>query len=95
MTLPPVTDARDADTLDLSGFSPAELRRRLRHVCVLIGAAELPTDQREQILRRARGHLGGTLQKLDRLIAEVGSAPKPLDEQLTERHETARIEPSP
>jgi hypothetical protein len=53
--------------LDLSGFAPAEIRRRLRHACVLLGAAELPTDQREQILRRARGHLGGTVRKLDRL----------------------------
>ena len=95
MTPPPMKDARDVDTLDLSGFAPAELRRRLRHACVLLGAAELPTEQREQILRRARGHLGGTLHKLDRLIAEISGAPLSLDEQLTERHEPARIEPSP
>lgn len=86
---------RDADPFDLSGFAPAELRRRLRHACVLLGAAELPTDQREQILRRARGHLGGTLYKLDRLIAEVGGVPVLMEEQLTERQEPARIEPSP
>jgi hypothetical protein len=95
MTPPPMKDARDVDTLDLSGFAPAELRRRLRHACVLLGAAEVPTEQREQILRRARGHLGGTLHKLDRLIAEISGAPLSLDEQLTERHEPARIEPSP
>lgn len=95
MTQPRMSDTRDVDTVDLSGFAPAELRRRLRHACVLLGAAEVPTEQREQILRRARGHLGGTLRKLDRLIAEVGGAPVPMDEQLTERHEPARIEPSP
>lgn len=95
MPQPPMNDARDLTPVDLSGFAPAELRRRLRHACVLLGAAELPTEQREQILRRAHGHLGGTLHKLDRLIAEVMGAPVPLDEQLTERHEPARIEPSP
>jgi hypothetical protein len=95
MPPPPMRDPRDADTADLSGFAPAEIRRRLRHACVLLGAAELPTDQREQLLRRARGHLGGTVRKLDRLIAEVTGAPLPLDEQLTERHDPARIEPSP
>jgi hypothetical protein len=95
MPPPPMSDPRDVDTADLSGFAPAEIRRRLRHACVLLGAAELPTEQREQILRRARGHLGGTVHKLDRLIAEVTGAPLSLDEQLTERHEPARIEPSP
>lgn len=95
MTPPTVTDARTADTLDLSGFAPAELRRRLRHACVLLGAADVPTEQREQLLRRARGHIGGTLHKLDRLIAEVAGAPVPMDEQLTERLEPARIDPSP
>ena len=95
MTKPRMSDISDVDTVDLSGFAPAELRRRLRHACVLLGAAEVPTEQREQILRRARGHLGGTLRKLDQLIAEVGGAPVPMDEQLTERHEAARIDPSP
>lgn len=83
------------DPMDLSGFSPTELRRRLRHACVLLGAAEVPTPHREQLLRRARGHIDGTLNKLDRLIAEVSCAPAPMDEQLTERHEPVRIEPSP
>lgn len=95
MSQPPMPDPRDVDTSDLSGFAPAEIRRRLRHACVLIGAAEASTEQQEQLLRRARGHLGGTLRKLDRLLTEVASAPVPLDELLTERHETARIEPSP
>jgi hypothetical protein len=95
MKPPTMMDTRDVDPAEPSGFAPAELQRRLRHAAVLIGAAELPTQQREQILRRARGHLGGTLHKLDRLIAEVSGAPVPMDEQLTERHEPARIEPSP
>jgi hypothetical protein len=90
-----MNDPSDVATAELTGFAPAEMRRRLRHACVFLGAAELPTEQREQILRRARGHLGGTLRKLDRLIAEVTGAPLSLDEQLTERHEPARIEPSP
>lgn len=90
-----MNDTSDVAAAELTGFAPAELRRRLRHACVLLGAAELPTEQRAQILRRARGHLGGTLHKLDRLIAEVTGAPLPFDEQLTERHEPARIEPSP
>lgn len=95
MTQPTMIDTRDVNPAELSGFAPAELRRRLRHACVLLGAAELPTAQREQILRRARGHLGGTLHKLDRLIAEVIGSPVPMHEQLTERHEPARIEPVP
>ena len=92
----PVTfDTSDLATSELSGFAPSEIRRRLRHACVLVGAAEPATEQREQILRRARGHLAGTMHKLDRLIAELTSAPVPLDEQLTERHDQRRIEPSP
>lgn len=95
MNPPPMNDTREVAPAELSGFAPAELRRRLRHACVLLGAAELPTEQREQLLRRVRGHLGGTLRKLDRLIAEVTGALLPLDEQLTERHEAPRIERSP
>lgn len=93
MNLPTMIDTSHVDPAELTGFAPAELRRRLRHAAVLLGAAELPTDQREQILRRVRGHIGGTLHKLDRLIAEVSGAPVPMDEQLTERHEPVRIEP--
>jgi hypothetical protein len=64
-------DARDVDTLDLSGFAPAELRRRLRHACVLLGAAEVPTEQREQILRRARApNPGGSLRNPQREVRE-------------------------
>lgn len=92
----PVTfDTNDVTPSELSGFAPSEIRRRLRHACVLVGAAEPSTDQREQILRRARGHLAGTILKLDRLISEMASTRVPLDEQLTERHEHRRIEPSP
>ncbi len=84
------------DTIDLSGHSPAEVCRRLRHAAVLISAAELPTEQREAMLRRARGSLAGTMAKLDRLIAEVSAAPASgMEDQLTERHETARITPLP
>ena len=95
MNPPKMIDTSDVDPAELTGFAPAEIRRRLRSASVLIGAAELPTRQREEILRRARGHLGGTLRKLDRLIAEVCGAPVAFDEQLTERHEPARIEPFP
>ena len=85
--------ASTPDPLDLSIVSPADLRRRLRQVSVLLGAAERPVPQREAILRRARHHLSGTLRRLDALIAEL--PPMTLDEQLTERHEGARIEPIP
>ena len=95
MNPPPMLDTTTIPSTELTGFAPSELRRRLRHACVLLGAAEQPTSQREQILRRVRGHLGGTMQKLDRLIADVTTAPIPMDDQLTERHQAARIDPSP
>jgi len=84
------------DPIEFSGHSPAEVCRRLRHAAVLISAAELPTDQREAMLRRARGSLAGTIAKLDRLIAELSATPSvTMDDQLTERHQPARIEPVP
>lgn len=83
------------DPIDMSGHAPPELRRRLRQASVLLGAAELPTSQREAILRRVRHHLSGTLRKLDDLIAMLAAAPVSLDDQLTERHEGAKITPSP
>jgi len=90
------TDAADVDaSIELTGVAPAELRRRLRHASVLLGAAELPTMQRETILRRARHHLSGTLRRLDDLIAHVAATPLPFDEQLTERHQSASIDPIP
>lgn len=85
-----------ADSLEFSGHSPAEVCRRLRHASVLISAAELATSQREAVLRRARGSLAGTMARLDRLIAEVSASPDAaMDDQLTERHQTARIDPLP
>lgn len=86
--------ASDA-SIDLTGVAPAELRRRLRHASMLLGAAERPTIEREMILRRARHHLSGTLRHLDALIARVEAAPLPFDDQLTERHGSARIDPIP
>ena len=84
------------DLMEFSSHSPAEVCRRLRHASVLVSAAELPSRQREAVLRRARGSLAGTMAKLDRLIAEVSAAPDgAMDDQLTERHRTARIEPLP
>ena len=58
-------------------------------------AAELATQQREAMLRRARHHLSGTLRRLDELITTVAATPIPFDDQLTERHEGARIDPIP
>lgn len=85
------------DPLEFAGHSPAELARRLRNAAMLMTSAELPTDERESILRRARGAVSGTLEKLDRLIAEVNTASQRRStlEQLTETRETARIEPLP
>lgn len=83
------------DPIDMSGHAPTDLRRRLRQASVLLGAAELPTRQREAILRRVRHHLSGTLRKLDDLIATLAATPVSLDDQLTERHESARIQPVP
>ncbi len=78
-----------------SGHTPAEVCRRLRHASVLISSADHPGGQREAVLLRARNLLSGTLRKLDQLIAEVSAAPVSLDEQLTERRATDRIDPFP
>lgn len=90
------TDVADVDaSIELTGVAPAELRRRLRHASVLLGAAEMTTIEQVMILRRARHHLSGTLRRLDDLIARVEAAPLPFDEQLTERHQSASIDPIP
>lgn len=80
----------DAD-LPLCTNSPAELRRRLRSVSMLLGAAEQTPRDQLAVLLRARGHLAGTLHKLDRLVAELRSTPSALDTELTEPHRKDRI----
>ena len=81
---------RDADLVLLAN-SPAELRRRLRSVSVLLGAAEHAPREQLAVLLRARGHLAGTLDKLDRLVAEVRAVPDALDGELTEPFPRERI----
>ncbi len=81
---------RDADLALLSN-SPAELRRRLRSVSVLLGAAEHAPREQLAVLLRARGHLAGTLDKLDRLVAEVRGVPDAVDAELTEPFPRERI----
>lgn len=75
----------------------AEVRRRLRHASVLLAAAELPADRDQQlvVLLRARGHLAGTIHKLEQLVADLRQVPEAFDDQLTERHMSDRIEPIP
>jgi hypothetical protein len=80
----------DAD-LDLCTNSPAELRRRLRSVSMLLGAVEQTPCDQLAVLLRARGHLAGTLHKLDRLVAEVRNVPGHVDSELTEPYATERI----
>lgn len=80
----------DAD-LALCTHSPAELRRRLRSVSVLLGAAEHAPREQLAVLLRARGHLAGTLDKLDRLVAEMRNVPDAVDGELTEPFPRDRI----
>ena len=87
--------AATVESFEFAGYSPAELRRRLREASVLLSAAETPTREREQVLRRACGHLRGTIRKLERLIGEVAARPDALDDLLTERHDATRIRHSP
>ncbi|MBE7451461.1 MAG: hypothetical protein HS111_21950 [Kofleriaceae bacterium] len=88
-----MTEHVDPDVDDLAFFthSPAELRRRLRSVSVLLGAAEHAPRDQLSVLLRARGHLAGTLDKLDRLVAEVRSVPDHIDSELTEPYPSERI----
>lgn len=89
----------DVIPADFRLHSPAMLRRRLRHACVLISVVEGPdasVEAHASALLRARGHLSGTLDRLDRLIAEVLPAtPIPIDDQLTAPATTRRIEQRP
>lgn len=92
----PIVNGPGPDLLDLSENTPGELRRRMRHASTLLAAAELPigAGDREAVLRRVRGHLAGTLDKLDSLIASVRNVPTAaVADPLTERHEPDRIEP--
>lgn len=89
MTTEPVD--RDAADLALCTHSPAELRRRLRSVSMLLGAAEQAPREQLAVLLRARGHLAGTLDKLDRLVAEVRAVPSAVDSELTEPYPSERI----
>ncbi len=85
------------DTSEDCEHLTAELRRRLRHLSVLLAAAEQPSDREQRIvvLLRARGHLAGTALKLDRLLGGLRQVPEALDDRLTERHTNARIKPIP
>lgn len=65
----------DSNDLSILTNSPAELRRRLRSASVLLGVAENAPHDQLAVLLRARGHLAGTLVKLDRLVAEVRGVP--------------------
>ncbi len=91
----PPSAATPSDEPELSTHSPAELRRRLRHASVLLGAVELPSEHRLSVLLRVRGHLAGTLHKLDQLLGELRCLPDVLDNELTERLATDRMKPIP
>lgn len=89
-----VAHVSDFDLLD----STAELRRRLRHASTLLAAAQLPSlapTDRAAVLLRARGHLSGTLHKLDQLAASVHRVPAAIEDPLTEPIDTTRIAPRP
>jgi len=80
-----VVHASDLDLLD----SAAELRRRIHHAGKLLAAVQLPSlalTDRACLLMRARGHLSGTLHKLEQLVAHVNRepAPAPIEDALTE-----------
>lgn len=94
---PPVSD--EPTEIDLVPPTSGEaIQHRLRRVAVLVTQAAAYGAHALPLLRSARSHLAGTMQRLDDMIAraelraEDASAPTAMDEQLTTATQIARID---